>query len=98
MNWPHMLNWLSSRSARRTRRAQMARPRWRFVVPRLEVLEDRSVPSLTPVLVVPGIVGSLPPPTLDDFVTFLTNRGVAPSSLRLDPILNTYTPLVANLT
>lgn len=62
---------------------------------RLESLEDRAVPTHVPVLVVPGILGSLPSNPNDP--TFLFQRGVAPTSLVLDPLLNTYQPLMTSL-
>lgn len=45
MRWPHLFNWLSSRAARRSKRIQTSRPRWRFALPRLERLEDRLAPA-----------------------------------------------------
>src|SRR5579875_2510435 len=41
MNRHRLLAWLPSRTVRRTGRARTPRPRWRFVRPCLEVLEDR---------------------------------------------------------
>ncbi len=46
MNRPHLLEWLPSRTVRRTGRARTSRPRWRFVRPYLEVLENRTVPAV----------------------------------------------------
>ena len=43
MTWHHLLNWLPSRTARRTRRARPGPTPWRFVRPRLEALEDRTL-------------------------------------------------------
>lgn len=60
-----------------------------------ESLEERTVPTHVPVLVVPGILGSLPNNPNDE--GFLFERGVAPSSLVLDPLLNTYKPLMTEL-
>src|SRR5262249_13412215 len=47
MRWPHLFHWLPSRTARRRRRTPTPPPlpRWRFVVPRLEQLESRTVPT-----------------------------------------------------
>lgn len=49
-----------------------------------------------PVLVIPGIFGSLPA-AKSDFVDFLTQFGMAPSKLALDPLQNTYDDLVMSL-
>lgn len=45
MRWHHLFNRLSSRMVRRTGRVRTPRPRWRFVRPCLEVLEDRLAPA-----------------------------------------------------
>jgi choice-of-anchor A domain-containing protein/uncharacterized repeat protein (TIGR01451 family) len=43
MSWHHLFNRLPSRIARRARHARTPRPRWRFALPRLEALEDRTL-------------------------------------------------------
>ena len=45
MTWHHLLNWLPSRTVRRTRRAPPRRNPWRFVRPVLARLEDRLAPA-----------------------------------------------------
>ena len=54
-------------------------------------------PIRTPVLIVPGIVGSFIPED-GDYIYWLTHRGVNPETLVLDPILNVYDDLVETLT
>jgi hypothetical protein len=60
----------------RSARRRFVQSRYR---PGLERLEDRCVPTLTPVLVVPGFGGSLPP-SVFDFQQFAENRGPAPGT------------------
>ncbi len=63
--------------------------------PRLESLEERTVPAHVPLLVLPGIAGSLPR-NLNN-TSFLLERGVPPNQIVLDPIFKTYDPLINTL-
>jgi hypothetical protein len=55
MNRSHLLNWLPSRTVRRTRRARPRLHPWRFVRPRLEWLEDRTLLTTWIVDQTPGV-------------------------------------------
>jgi Ca2+-binding RTX toxin-like protein/pimeloyl-ACP methyl ester carboxylesterase len=55
----------------------------------------RANPIRKPVLLLPGIGGSFPENA--DFRQWLLNRGVAPDTLRIDPLANVYSDLIETL-
>jgi parallel beta-helix repeat protein len=84
MSWPYLLNRLSSRITRRTRREQTPRlPRWRFVRPWLEALEDRIL--LATLTVTQGVSN----PALNIFPTITaavdSPSATAGSTINVDP-------------
>ncbi len=70
MNCHHLFNRLSSRSVRRTGRARTPRPRWRFVRPRLELLEDRVTPANITLTINPAVNPTGAVQELVDAITF----------------------------
>lgn len=56
----------------------------------------RANPIRKPVLIVPGIGGSLPD-SKEDFEEWVVNRGFVPDRLKSDPLANTYSDLVESL-
>src|SRR5262245_31215985 len=85
MNRSHFLNWLTSRTVRRTRRARTPLPGRRFAQPRLEALEDRT-------LLATFVVD--PRPGVGDFTTIqaAVNNVPSGSTILVDP--GTYTEQV----
>ncbi|MCA9125996.1 MAG: DNRLRE domain-containing protein, partial [Planctomycetales bacterium] len=67
-----------------------------------ETLEDRrlltATPGLEPLLFVPGFAGTFAADESESGVTeWLTNRGLAPEKLQLEPLANTYNDIVQTL-
>ncbi len=81
---------LDSRARQRCARHPLARRMF------LEPLEKRLVLSHTPVLLIPGFGGTMP---ADNTATevWLTQRGIAPDHLQVDPLANVYDNLVQTL-
>lgn len=55
----------------------------------------RANPVLKPILLLPGIGGSLP--KTGEFKNWLLNRGVSPEEMEIEPILHTYDDLIETL-